>query len=303
MKKSSVEVRNLRWTLVSLFILSLGLTSFSSHAQVGLSTTATVKEGSLRKLAERFGMNYFSFWEGPSLEDGLTGKNELARPLDTGLSLFNLVSVKYKLNDTYSLDLQNRLELIHTQENEWRFQGLRAGVSGTLLKGESWNLSGAVNTDVPELNGRDARARTVLFNPGLFAGLTWNLDPRWSLYTVLSPRIFFYRDDQAVEPEWLLAGRDPGEKPRAILQAFPTINYAISDRFGLRSGLDLQFRQFVESAPTYLKRWPTSWTVGPTIILSKMLSTYVFVQTWPFDGKGLSRETSSLGMWLTGVLF
>jgi hypothetical protein len=277
-------------------------TSSSSFSQVD---TSKISQKSLffKGISERIGMNYFSFWEGPSLEDGQTGRNEISRPLDTGLSLFNLVSIKYKINSTYSFDLQNRLEYIHTENSEWRFQGIRAGVSGTMLKGDSWNLTGALNTDVPGLNGRDARARTVLFNPGLFAGLTWTISSKWSLYTVLSPRIFFYQDDQAVEDEWLLAGRDPGEKPRAIIQAFPTINYTFNETFGLRTGLDVQFRQFVESSPTFFKRWPTSWTLGPTIKISKMLNTYVYVQTWPFDGKGLTRETSSLGMWLTGVIF
>lgn len=272
---------------------------FAEHGRSSISPETLIPSF----LRERIGANYFSFWEGPSLEDGQTGKNELGRPLDTGLSLFNLVSLKYRLNDRYNLDLQNRLEWIHTQNPEWRFQGLRLGISGALLKGKDWNLTGAINTDVPELNGRDARARTVLFNPGLFAGLTWNLSEKWSLYTILSPRVFFYEDNNAVEKEWLLSGRDPGQKPRAILQASPTINYAFNDTIGMRSGLDLQFRQFVESSPTYLRRWPTSWTVGPTVNFSKLLSIYAYVQTWPFDGRGVAQETASMGMWLTGTLF
>lgn len=276
---------------------------FSSAVFAQTTLESSVRPRAFDVIRDRIGMNYFSFWEGPSLDDGQTGKNELGNPLDTGLSLFNLVSVTYKVTDKYSLDIQNRLEWIHTNQEAWRFQGIRAGVSGKLLSGETWSLKGAVNTDVPEVNGRDARFRTVLFNPGVFAGHTWTISPKWSTYTILSPRVFFYRDDRAVEPEWLLAGRDPGEKPRAIIQAFPTVNYAITDKFGLRSGLDVQFRQFVKNEPTYLRRWPTSWTAGPTMALSKMLNVYTFVQTWPFDGGGLSRETASVGMWLSGTLF
>lgn len=283
---------------LGLLLLLVSVPVFAQQtSQVSLSSSF------MENIQKNVGMNYFSFWEGPSLEDGQTGKNELNRPLDRGLSLFNLVSVTYKLNDKYNFDLQNRLEWIHTQEEEWRFQGIRAGVSGKLMKGETWSLNGAVNTDVPELNGRDARARTVLFNPGLFAGLNWNFAPRWSVYAILSPRLFFYRDDDAVEKEWLLSGRDPGEKPRAILQASPTLNYAITDKVGMRSGLDLQFRQFVKSDPGFLKRWPTSWTVGPTFSLHKSLNLYTFVQTWPFDGEKLTTKTASVGMWVSGILF
>lgn len=290
----------MKTTKILIALLLLLLISFDTSAQV-LNKDLT-SPGLARQL-ERVGMNSFSFWEGPSLEDGQTGKNELERPLDSGLSLFNLVSFTYALNDRYSLDLQNRVEWIHTQQEEWRFQGLRPGVSGKLAQGERWSLKGAFNTDVPEVNGRDARARTVLFNPGLFAGLTYQFSSRWSLYSIVSPRIFFYRDDTAVEKEWLQSGRSPGQKPRAILQASPTINYAFDDKWGLRSGLDLQFRQFVESRPTYLRRWPTSWTVGPTLAQSKALNVYAFAQTWPFDGEKLTMKTTSLGMWISGVFF
>jgi hypothetical protein len=284
-------------------LIFLAALSFTSYSFAQTTSQINLNQNTLRRVQENIGMNYFSFWEGPSLEDGQTGKNEINRPLDSGLSLFNLVSFTYRLNEKYNFDLQNRLEWIHTQQAQWRFQGLRVGISGKLLEGKNWKLNGAFNTDVPEVNGRDARARTVLFNPGLFAGLTWNFAPKWSMYTILSPRIFFYRDDQAVEKEWLLSGRDPGEKPRAIFQASPTLNYAVTDKFGIRSGLDLQFRQFVESEPGYFKRWPSSWSVGPTYSFAKSLNVYTFVQTWPFDGEKMTMKTASVGMWLSGVLF
>jgi hypothetical protein len=223
-----------------------------------------------------WGMNYFSFWEGHSLDDGKTAKNELGGRLDDGLQLFNLISTTYKLNEKYSLDLQTRIEHIPITYNgdtkrgqptrpSWRFQGLRLGISGKLAAGKNWSLRGAFNTDIPELNGRDARFRKTIFNPGLFTGLTYTINDRWSIYSILSPRIFFYTDKEAVEPEWTAAKRDPGQKPYIILAAAPSINYAISDFTGLRAGLDLSFRQFVESDATFFKRLgviPTSPRYG-----------------------------------------
>jgi len=261
-----------------------------------------------------WGMNYFSFWEGNSLEDGKTAKNERGGRLDDGLQLFNLISTTYKLNDKYSLDLQTRLEHIpmtyrgdtkggQPTKPSWRFQGLRIGISGKLAAGEKWSLKGAFNTDIPELNGRDARFRKTIFNPGLFTGLNYTINDRWSLYAILSPRIFFYKDNDAVEPEWAAAKRDPGEKPRLILAASPSINYAINDTTGIRAGLDLSFRQFVESDVTYLKRWPTSANFGPTFIISKSLNIYTYIQAWPFDGKKTTMETTSWGAWINGVIF
>jgi hypothetical protein len=261
-----------------------------------------------------WGMNYFSFWEGNSLDDGKTAKNERGGRLDDGLQLFNLISTTYKLNDRIGLDLQTRIEHIpmtyrgdtkggKDTEPSWRFQGLRIGISGKLAAGEKWSLRGAFNTDIPELNGRDASFRKTILTPGLFSGLNYQIDDRWSVYAILSPRIFFYSDDDAVEPEWAEAKRDPGEKPRAILAASPSINYAINDKTGLRAGLDLSFRQFVESDPTFLKRWPTSASVGPTFIINKHLNIWTYVQTWPFDGKKMHIETTSWGAWINGIIF
>ena len=288
----------MRFLILSL-ILSLPLSSF---AQSNISSKDTTSGAALRQL-DRFGMNYFSFWEGPSLADGQTATNELGGPLDDGLSLFNLISITYKLTDRWALDLQNRLEIIHTQEQQQRFQGMRLGVSGKLLSGEKWSLKGAANTDIPELNGRDARARKTIFNPGLFAGFNYQFDPRWSLYAIVSPRIFFYSDNEAVEPEWEASGRDPGEKPRAILALSPTLNYSFNDKIGARTGLDLSFRQFVKNEANYLRRWPTAMTMGPTFNLHKSLNLYPYVQTWPFDGQKMTLETASVGMWINGVIF
>jgi len=261
-----------------------------------------------------WGMNYFSFWEGHSLDDGKTAKNELGRRLDDGLQLFNLISTTYKLNDRIGIDLQTRLEHIpmtyrgdtkggKDTEPSWRFQGLRIGISGRLASGEKWSLRGALNTDIPELNGRDARFRKTIFTPGLFTGFNYKFDDRWSLYAILSPRFFFYTDDDAVEPEWTASGRDPGEKPCAILAASPSINYAVSDTYGWSAGLDLSFRQFVESDPMFLKRWPTSASVGPTFVINKHLNIWTYVMTWPFDGKKTHIETTSWGAWINGIIF
>lgn len=261
-----------------------------------------------------WGMNYFSFWEGHSLDDGRTARNEMGGRLDDGLQLFNLISTTYKVTSEYSIDLQTRLEHIPVTFNgdtkrgnptrpSWRFQGLRIGISGVLAKGENWSIKGAFNTDIPDLNGRDARLRKTIFNPGLFTGLNYTITDRWSIYSILSPRMFFYSDDEAIEPEWLAGGRSAGEKPRLILQASPSINYAIHDKMGLRGGFDLSFRQFIENDPNYLKRWPTAMQVGPTFVISKSLNLFTYVQTWPFDGKKMHIETTSWGAWINGVIF
>jgi hypothetical protein len=280
-----------------------------------LLTLLLVSVSTLAQETSPWGMNYFTFWEGHSLGNGKTAKNEQRKGrLDDGLQAFNLISTTYRLNERIGLDLQTRLEHIpitfrgetkggRDTEPSWRFQGLRVGISGKLFSGEKWSLKGAFNTDIPELNGRDARFRKTILNPGLFSGLNYQFTDRWSLYAILSPRVFFYTDDDAVEPEWTAARRSPGQKPRMILAASPSINYALSDSYGFRTGLDLSFRQFVESEPTYLKRWPTSASAGPTFVINKHLNVWTYVMAWPFDGDKTHIDTMSWGAWINGIIF
>jgi hypothetical protein len=290
---------------VALLLLIVSLGAF---AQSGVSTN----EGKVPdSFVQRLGMTYFTFYDGQSLEDpgffgGKLGKNERGKPINgnDGYSAFNNISLTYKLTETINLDQQTRLEYVHNRDREWRFQGMRIGISGRLLSGKNWSLKGAFNTDIPELNGYTERARTTIFNPGLFAGLNIQLSEKWSLYSVLTPRIYFYRDDRAVDRQWAVAGRDPGEKRRFELRGSPTVNYQINDKFGIRGGFDIQIVNRIKDDSTELTRFPTtSINLGPTIAINKALNLYVFARTFPFDGLKARKETLSLGAWINGVVF
>ena len=115
--------------------------------------------------------------------------------------------------------------------------------------------------------------------------------------------LFRSSDRNAVEPQWLAEGLRAGQKPEAVLSLTPTVNYSLSSAVGLRSGLTLDFRKFVESTWLQWTRWRTPVTTGVTYKFGSALETYFFVNTFPFDGLGLSTKNSSLGMWLTGSLF
>jgi len=285
------------------FFLALFCFGSSAFAQSGITTNqGKLEDGFLSRL----GMNYFTFFDGPSLADGRESRNEKGRPLNgnEGFAAFNNISLVYRINERINFDHQTRIEYVHTKDREWRFQGMRIGVSGRLLSGKKWSLKGAFNTDIPELNGENERDRTTVFNPGLFAGFNYQLNDRWSFYSIVTPRVYFYRDSKAVEKRWAKAGRDPGEKRRVEIRLSPTINYAVTDRVGLRTGLDLQIMNLMEDNATRFTRFPTTAaTFGPTIAVHKMFNLYVFIRTFPFDELKTRRETTSFGAWINGVVF
>lgn len=294
--------------LLIVLIMAANFSIAWAQTTPGLTTnvSSTTTSTTLSKYLERFGMNYFTFVEGFALRDGNNANNEIGRPVNS--QFFNNISVTYQMTERLNFDIQTRLAYVHSLskdqgESEWQFQGMRMGVSGILAQGQKWKLRGAANTDIPELNGRDARYRTLVFNPGLFAGLSYQINERWSFYSMLTPRYYFYTDNDAVEPEWRIAGRDPGEKRRIELRGSPTINYAFNDRVGMRTGFDLNFQNFVGQKASHFTRWPTPWTIGPTFNIHKALNLYTFIQTYPFDGAKMTTETASLGMWISGILF
>jgi hypothetical protein len=187
------------------------------------------------------------------------------------------------------------------------------GISGVLWKAGDWSLNGAANTDLP-YTGYTASERTLVLSPGLFAGLSYRpTQSRWSLYVLVMPRVWFYQDRYAVEPEWIAGNRNPGEKFESIMQFTPTVNYAINDTWGLRSGLGLDFRKWVKDDWSTWRRWDTPLTAGVTYAHSSAFNVYAYFQSFPFDGRriGLNREpfngfrsdTSSFGMWLSGTVF
>ena len=180
----------------------------------------TPQEVSSTQPVKKFSSNFFLFVSGPGItqETHNYPPNALARPDFTGINSFNVISFKYKLTEKYSLDLQTRTRIVFnngvdTDDFKWfLWESPRIGISGQLLKGDNWNLTGAINTDFPffmpePFTGYTARKREVLFNPGMFANYHYG-DPssNWSYDVLMTPRFIFYQDENAIEPEALQAG-------------------------------------------------------------------------------------------------
>lgn len=276
-----------------------GVHAIASHPGVGQNQARS----GISRFYERIGVFHFSYWDGPGL-DGFSSytPNAHGKPAEAGWSLTSLLSVRYPFWRDIGVDIQNQIQWIQTRRPELRLQAPRIGVGGTLLSGRSWRLSGAINTDIPGVGYTMSRRKT-LFDPGLFASLRYRPEKsRWSLFALVKPRLYFYSDRQAVEPEWLAAKLRPGQKPEAVFSVTPTLNYAFGERVGARLGITLDYRKTVEADWWTWTRWKTPVLVGPTFKIGEALSIFAYVNTYPWDGKGLSLETSSIGMWLSGVL-
>jgi hypothetical protein len=270
--------------------------------------------GTWAKLKKNFGVDLNSFWSGPGIGQPLSQSPGMqGTPSDTGLNFFNLISVKWKFSDNLAFDVQLRNQIVHTADPEFRWQGQRFGVSGKLLKGENWSLSGAINTDlpIPGLMGQINSERTLLFNPGAFT--FFNYKPkgsRWSVFALLTPRFFVYRDRDARSVQDEASGLAAGEKPEYFLIANPSINYQVSETVGVRFGTTLDFTKNVAWEGPRRNYMP--FELGVTWDVTDSISIYPYILgSSPLDDalrrqQGSDRQwyqTVSVGTWISGTLF
>ncbi len=269
-------------------------------------------------LSKYLGLNYFTFFDGPGFNgDPLTTPGSLGRPADDGWSLWTNLSARGKFSSNLALDVQFRLQQIITNEFQFRFQGARFGISGTLLKlnNDTFDLvwSGAVNTDLPMIGGQIVSERTLIANPGMFSNLTFRpKGSKFSIYSLIGPRLFIYSDPDAMDGQTLRAGAAPGQKPQLAIVLSPSLNYDITEKTAARAGVGIDLRRNMNDAG--IRRWFMPVDFGVSHQFNKYISIYPHVRfSGPWDDdlrKSLNAapgtdwyDTASIGMWINGTLF
>jgi hypothetical protein len=329
-------------TKISAILIFLISSSVAIAGEVKLPTGQVetgIKPISNLDWLKNVGLSYFTFFDGPGLAPGMSEitPNVLGKPADDGLRLSNYASLKYNLTSTLALDFQMRIQWILNNANQVdefksvRWQSPRVGVSGKLLAGQNWSLSGAVNTDFPYFfpqpigGGVAAQQRTTIFNPGLFAKFSYiPSNSRWSIFSLVMPRILFYSDRNVAEPQLSRAGFSPTLKNEFIFSVSPSANYALTHQTGLRFGTELTYNKLILSSwnPFHATinnsdissdAWrlaPVPLQAGVTHEFSSFLNVSIFLQAFPIAGQRVRRDgsqatfyqTASVGMWISGTL-
>lgn len=312
--------------------------SRQSLTESGESIAKTENQPGL-EWVKNFGMSYFTFFDGPGVAPGESNisPNVLGKPIDDGLRLSNFISLKYKMNPKLAIDFQMRVQWVlnnaHSvsQFQVFRWQSPRIGVSGKLLSGNDWTLTGAVNTDLPYFlpqpmgGGYIAGYRTTVFDPGLFTGFSYQpKKSHWSVFSLVMPRFFLYENRNAAEPQLSRAGFSPELKNEFIFDVAPTINYALTRSTGLRMGTEFIYSKLILSSwnpfsaslnvsDTHTDAWrlsPVPLQLGITHNWSEALNLSIFIQSFPIaaqrvraDGSQATfLQTASIGMWISGTV-
>ncbi len=323
--------------------ISSGVSPSGTSAPVEGESKTVVETAPAKKLSDYFGMSYAIFFSGPGLAgDPSISPNHIGRPADDGLFTNNTISFRFKVSKKFALDLQTRSRFVFNDErpanrrarenfDNFRWESPSIGISGDLAKGDDWTLRGAVNTDFPymfpdPMTGFTSRGRTTLATPGMFAQFRWNpKQSRWSVFSIVGPRLFIYEDRNAVEGPFVRAGRIPGNKREFDLWIRPAINYLITEKVDVSLGTSISYNKQVISDWNPFNaslvqngdgpEWrldPMPLQLGSTINVSKELRLFTYVQGFPIDRQRFNAitqqqisfsDTLSLGLDITGNLF
>ncbi|MFZ4712192.1 MAG: hypothetical protein ACOYL6_00640 [Bacteriovoracaceae bacterium] len=315
------------------------LISGAVKAQSHQSTIGNLFE-SKSSWMDKVSMTYMSFFDGPGVfnDSNSVTPNALGKPSDDGLLLNNNVSLRYKMVDDYNLDLQLRAMYVMNNGTNTssfdplRWQSPRLGISTTFIKTENGKLTGAFNSDLPYFlpqpigGGYIAGKRTTIATPGFFAKYSWTpKNTRWSLFSLVQPRFYIYKDRHVAEAQYSRAGYAPELKNELTLSFSPSANYAITDKLGFRLGTELIYKKLVlstwnitdgssKSADPKSRAWriqPIPIQTGLTYVFSKYLEVSSFIQGYPIaneradkTGKRATfRDTLSVGAWISGAVF
>jgi hypothetical protein len=306
-----------------------------------------IQKSGIEAFLENFGANYFTFFNGPGFSDRFARvtPSAIGTNQNDGLQAFTNLSLYYMFSKDLGIDFQFRLPLVFNDERptqalrpeqkefqHFRWETPRIGISGTLLRGDYWSLKGAFNTNFPYFvpppigGGYSAEQLKLVATPGLFAGFSYRRPTSpWSLYAILSPRLFIYSDREAIDIESQNRGLDGGHKREFLFDVTPTVNYDINSSYAIRTGARLQFQKAIMS------RWlPSKFTMvvnedsdawrflpleipfGIYAAINERIQVYPHVLVYPLASQRVNAktgeqagfiETASLQMWLSGTIF
>jgi len=314
------------------------LLSINAAAQTNKSTASS--ENTSAAKPPSLSISYFSFYDGPGLDPELRGAtpNARGRYQEDGQSLFNIITFKYQAWEKWALDFQIRTQIVfnqatpESQDQTFRWQSPRVGISGNLLKGDDWNLSGAINTDLPYFlpsplgGGLAATQNTQLLNPGMFASFSYQpKNSRWSVFSLVTPRFFIYSNNEAMDPQAKSQGLSWEAKNHFVINLSPTLNYSFNENTSARIGTTISYRKLLGSSWNPLnattnwgKKNTDSWhlwqmpvMLGVNHSFNKNISIFPFIQFYPLSSQRESLSSNqaasllsstSVGMWISGTI-
>lgn len=277
------------------FIITIvSFLSTSAYTQSDSITASPTSSKSLKIpiLLERITperITYFSIFTGPNLGGANDPVDEFGEVQEDSISTWNQVSFQWKINETKRFVVNPRFSINHNiQEGdalEWEDPVF--GVAGRWFKFGDLTFGGGLNTILPVARTEGTREDEIIFNPGGFNSIDYQLTPKMSIGSWVWGRAFFYE------------GRTDIDDTRYAFFLAPQINYNFTDKLGATV-----FYQFDGDAnKEYDMAFDTNQTLNvlTTISLSKYITLQPMITL--FQESDFKLANGNFNMWLSGRVF
>ena len=236
-------------------------------------------------------ISYFSIFTGPSIGNGKDPVNEFGEIEEGGISTWNQLSFGWKINQNLRFVANPRFVINHNasdeRSNNFQLDDPVFGVAGQWFKRGNLSFGGGINSIMPFSRTSDTKEDGLLFNPGGFNSLTYQLGPALSVGSWIWARLLFFE------------GSSSSEEDRASFFVSPLVNYSFNDNLGGTIFYQLNGNADNETDISFIQDESLSlllsYRVSDQLRVEPMLTT--------FQNTGFDIENANFTMWLSGRIY
>lgn len=249
------------------------------------------KIGNLAKEVLPDSVSYFSWMSGPSLGGELNQLDENGDVQDNSLNTWNQVSLRWNTpNKNFQFVINNPFIINHNPSSEdetYVLEDSWFGIRGLWFKSGNLSFFGTIDTFTPLTQLPETREEKVLFNPGGFQILNYQVNNRFSFGGWLWFRAYIY------------GRRTIEEDNRSDFLIAPTATYKVNDWYSISTF----YRFNGESKRSYkmIVAPDDSINLKQAFKINKYLTIEPFMTL--FRQSNYSLEKGNLNVWLSGTLF
>ena len=235
-------------------------------------------------------LSYFSIFTGPSIGNGKDPVNEFGEIEEGGVSTWNQLSFGWEINKNLRFVANPRFVINHNapdeRPNNFQLDDPVIGVAGEWYRRGDFSFGGGINSIMPFARTSDTREDGLLFNPGGFNSVNYQINPALSVGSWIVGRLLVFE------------GSNADQEDRATFWMSPLVNYAFNDNIGstvfyrLNGSADNSDISFLQDESLTLL---LSYRVSDLLRVEPMLTT--------FRNTNFDLSDANFTMWLSGRLF
>lgn len=265
----------------------LCIVTASAMANVSSNTSQTNMGSSVFKKLAPSRVTYFSEFFGPSLGNG-DRVDEKGNVDEGSINTWNQVSFGWDINENLRFVVNPRFSVNHNSPDGESFEFVNPvfGIGGTWYQNGKLVVGGGLNTIIPQLRTQATKDDGILFNPGGFQFVNYQIDEKFSVGSWIWGRAMFYD------------GTENNENRLSFFVA-PLATYSFNDKVSVSTYYWIDGGQ----SKTESLRFSNTDKVGfmGSFTINKLLTVQPIISFFQRNGADLSK--ANLNVWFSGRFF